>query len=142
MKKAIIVYWSGTGNTEIMADAIQEGLEIEGYDVKNVEVYDTTVEEVLKYDKIALGCPSMGLEELEEEDFEPFMRKIELNLKNKKIALFGSYGWGEAEWMIPWEQRIIKAEALLFEEGLTINSTPSSEEEEDCIGFGARFANF
>lgn len=142
MEKAIIVYWSGTGNTEIMADAIKEGMEERYSDVTIVEVFDTTIEEVLKYDKIALGCPSMGLEELEEEDFEPFMQKLELNLKGKKVALFGSYGWGQAEWIPPWEERVIEAGAILFENGLAINSTPSSNEEAVCIEFGVRFANF
>lgn len=143
MNKAIIVYWSGTGNTEIMAEAIKEGMELENFEVELVEVYDTTLEEVLKYDKIALGCPSMGLENLEEEDFEPFFQKLEQKIENKKIALFGSYGWGEAEWMEAWEDRVIDAKAILFEnKGLAINSTPSSEEEEDCIDFGERFAKF
>lgn len=142
MKRAIIVYWSGTGNTEIMAEAIKEGMEDAGLNVDLKEVYDVSIEEVLKYDKIALGCPSMGLEELEEEDFEPFMQKLEINLANKQIALFGSYGWGEAEWMELWEKRIVKAGASLFEKGLVINSTPSSDEEDECIEYGTRFANF
>lgn len=142
MKKAIIVYWSGTGNTEIMAEAIKEGMEQAQFEIEFVEVYDTTVEHVLKYEKILLGCPSMGLEELEEEDFEPFMQELEKQIKNKQIALFGSYGWGEAEWMVPWQERILDSGATLFEKGLTINSTPSGDEEDECIAFGKRFAEF
>lgn len=140
MKKAIIVYWSGTGNTEIMAEEIKKGLELESYNVTMKEVYDTDASEVLSYDKIALGCSSMGVEELEEEEFEPFFQQLEHNITDKHIAIFGSYGWGDGEWMEDWEDRVNDAGAILFEnKGLIINSTPSSEEEEACVEFGVRF---
>lgn len=142
MKKAIIVYWSGTGNTEIMAEKIKEGLEDNNYEVELTEVYDAEIEEVLKYDKIAFGCPSMGIEELEEEEFEPFFAEILPELHDKKIALFGSYGWGDGEWMEEWEERVLAENIELFEKGLIINSTPSTDEEEECYEFGKRFAEF
>ncbi|VEU80359.1 flavodoxin [Haploplasma axanthum] len=142
MEKAVIVYWSGTGNTEIMADKIKEGLEESGYETNMLQVYEASVEAVLEYDKIAFGCPSMGIEELEEEEFEPFFEEIETQLTDKKIALFGSYGWGDGEWMEAWEERVANTGAILFEKGLIINSTPSTEEEDSCLEFGKRFAEF
>ena len=142
MKKAVVVYWSGTGNTEIMAEKIKEGLEEASYQVDLLEVYEALVDEVLEYDKIAFGCSSMGIEELEEEEFEPFFEEIESHLADRKIALFGSYGWGDGEWMEYWEDRVSEQGALLFEKGLIINSTPSTDEEEDCVEFGKRFGEF
>ena len=142
MQKAIIVYWSGTGNTEIMAEKIKEGMESKQYEVEMTEVYYTNVDEILNYDKILFGCPSMGIEELEDEEFEPFFEEIESQLTNKKIALFGSYGWGDGEWMEAWEERVSKLDVNLFEKGLIINSTPATDEEDLCFEFGKRFAEF
>jgi len=142
MEDVIIIYWTGTGNTEIMAEKIKEGLELKGINVKISEVYDVDFTEALTYNKLALGCPSMGIEELEEEEFEPFLANLEPFLANKKVAVFGSYGWGEGEWMEPFEERIINSGALLFEKGLMINSTPSEYDEEDCVQYGKRFAEF
>ena len=142
MKKAVVVYWSGTGNTEIMAEKIKEGLEEASYEVDLLEVYEALVDEVLEYDKIAFGCSSMGIEELEEEEFEPFFEEIESHLAGRKIALFGSYGWGDGEWMENWEDRVNDQGAILFEKGLIINSTPSTDEEEECLEFGKRFGEF
>ncbi|MDY0276625.1 MAG: flavodoxin [Acholeplasma sp.] len=142
MKKAIIVYWSGTGNTEIMAQKIKEGLEQEEYNVAITEVYQADIETVLTFDKIAFGCPSMGIEELEEEEFEPFFAEIESKLEGRKIALFGSYGWGDGEWMETWENRVKSESINLFEKGLIMNSTPSTDEENECVEFGKRFAKF
>lgn len=142
MKKAIIVYWSGTGNTEALAESIKEGLENSNFQVELTEVYDTSVEEVISYDKILFGCPSMGIEELEEEEFEPFFQDIEESLEGKKVALFGSYGWGDGEWMEAWEERVNNAGAILFEKGYIVESTPSEEEEEEAKEFGGRFADF
>ena len=141
MGKAIIVYWSGTGNTETMAEKIYEGMQEKYEDVKLKLVSEVTAEEVLTYDKIALGCPSMGLEELESDEFEPFFEDLVEGLGNKHVALFGSYGWGEAEWMDIWEEDVLEANGILFERGLTIESTPSTEEEDLCFEFGKRFAN-
>lgn len=138
MQKTIIVYWSGTGNTRIMAERIKEGLQ----DAKIINVYEAQKDEVLSYDKIILGCPSMGFDNLEEEEFAPFFESIENKLEGKKIALFGSYGWSDGRWMKDWENRIRKAKGILFPESLTIYSTPNSEEELKCIEFGKKLADF
>lgn len=142
MADILLVYWSGTGNTEIMAEKIKEGLEGAGASVDYKKVDEIEPKEALKYDKIVFGCPSMGVELLEEDEFEPFFEEMENQLNGKKVALFGSYGWGEGEWMDEWINRINQSGAVLYETGLKVNSTPSSEEEETCIQFGEGFAKF
>jgi flavodoxin short chain len=137
-----MVYWSGTGNTEIMAEKIKEGLENAGASVDFKTVDQVEPSDVANYDKIVFGCPSMGVETLEEDEFEPFFENVEGMLSGKKVALFGSYGWGEGEWMDAWVERTEATGAVLFDQGLRINSTPSSEEEEKCVEFGEGFANF
>ena len=142
MADVLLVYWSGTGNTEIMAEKIKEGLEEQGNTVDYKTVDEVEPDDVSAYDKIVFGCPSMGVENLEEDEFEPFFEEAESQLAGKKVALFGSYGWGEGEWMDAWENRVKDNGANLFEQGLKINSTPSSEEEEECVEFGRSFAKF
>lgn len=141
MANVLVVYWSGTGNTEIMANRISEGLRSEGLIVDTKSVDQISTRDVTNYDKIAFGCPSMGVEVLEEEEFEPFFSQIEGDLGGKKVALFGSYGWGEGEWMDAWRERTEDTGADLFDV-LIINSTPSSDEEDQCVEFGRNFASF
>ena len=142
MANILLVFWSGTGNTEIMAEKIKEGLEQQGATVDFKTVDQVEPDDVSSYDKVVFGCPSMGVETLEEDEFEPFFEQVESLLSGKKVALFGSYGWGEGEWMDAWVERTQATGAQLFDDGLRINSTPSSEEEEKCVQFGADFANF
>ena len=142
MANILLVYWSGTGNTEIMAEKIKEGLEQQGATVDFKTVDQVEADDVSSYDKVVFGCPSMGVETLEEDEFEPFFEQVESLLSGKKVALFGSYGWGEGEWMDAWVERTQATGAQLFDDGLRINSTPSSVEEEKCVQFGADFANF
>lgn len=142
MEKVLVVYWTGTGNTEMMAEKITEGLILEGLDVTLRQVDEIDIDEALTYEKIVFGCPSMGLEILEEDEFEPFFEEIENQLDNRKIALFGSYGWGDGEWMDAWIERVQDLNLNLFEPGLKINSTPSPEEEEECLQFGREFAKY
>ncbi|PKK97454.1 MAG: flavodoxin [Tenericutes bacterium HGW-Tenericutes-3] len=142
MADVLLVFWSGTGNTEIMAEKIKEGLEKSGLSVEYKNVNQASPSDVSSYDKIVFGCPSMGVENLEEDEFEPFFDQVERSLTNKKIALFGSYGWGEGEWMDAWETRVIDAGATLYDKGFKVNSTPSSDEEVACIEFGEAFAQF
>lgn len=142
MANVLVVFWSGTGNTEIMAEKIKEGLESAGASVDMRTVDQVDPSDISAFDKIAFGCPSMGVETLEEDEFEPFFEAIENDLSGKKVALFGSYGWGEGEWMDAWVERTQATGALLLDQGLRINSTPSSEEEGLCVQFGQTFANF
>ncbi|MDR1616589.1 MAG: flavodoxin [Syntrophomonadaceae bacterium] len=131
-----IVYWSGTGNTEAMAKYIQEGAESTGASVTVTEVSQAD-SSVLDTDVLALGCPSMGEEELEETEFEPFIASIEGSVKNKKLALFGSYGWGDGQWMRDWSERMKAAGAELVAESLIVNDAPDGDE---CKAFGAAIA--
>ena len=105
MSKAAIVFWSGTGNTEAMAAAVKEGLQAAGAEVVMVAPADFSAADVATYDAIAFGCPAMGAEVLEETEFDPMFTAIEGELNGKKIGLFGSYGWGDGEWMREWESR-------------------------------------
>lgn len=141
MKKTIIVYWSGTGNTEIMANKILEGLTNENIKADIYNVLDIKVEETLKYDTIILGSPAMGDEVLEEEEFEPFFEKFLDKAENKNIAIFGSYGWGNMVWINKWEERIKEKPSLKFLDKLAVFSTPTTEEELKCIKFGEDLAN-
>lgn len=143
MSKLSIIYWSQTGNTEAMAQAIAQGAEAAGAEVKLLEVAKATAADVKDCDLLAFGCPSMGAEVLEEMDFEPFFESIERNLSGKKVALFGSYGWGDGQWMREWWERTEKDGAVLYGgEGLMINETPAEAGLEQCRGFGGGFAAF
>lgn len=142
MENILVVYWSGTGNTEIMAEKITLGLKEENSKVELKPVDRVNINDIPSYDKIAFGCPSMGVEVLEEDEFEPFFESVEPMLANKKVALFGSYGWGNGEWMEEWVKRTKDLGAKLFDDGLIINSTPGADEEEICIEYGRNFAKF
>ena len=142
MDKIAVVYWSGTGNTEAMADKIVEGIESAGAACDKYFVTDFPMDKVDDYAKFAFGCPSMGSEVLEEGEFEPFFTDIEGKLSGKKVALFGSYGWGDGEWMRDWEDRVRDAGATLYDEGLIINETPDADGEQECVDHGKGFANF
>ncbi|MDO5725893.1 MAG: flavodoxin [Tissierellia bacterium] len=126
MKK--VIFWSGTGNTEAMAEAICEALD----DAELLEVGDATVDDVANADAIAFGCPSMGDEVLEESEMEPFIESIEDAVKGKPIILFGSYDWGNGEWMEDWEERMKGYGAELVAPGLIVNLEPSDEDLEAC----------
>jgi len=134
--KINIVYWSGTGNTEAMAKHIQEGARGAGADVALLEVSKADAS-ALDADVLALGCPSMGVEELEETEFEPYVSSILGSVSGKKLALFGSYGWGDGEWMRAWAERMENAGAALVAESLTVNEAPAGDE---CRAWGAAIA--
>lgn len=137
MNEIYVVYWSGTGNTEAMASMIAKGIEKEGAGAKVVSVSDIIPQDLEKETVFALGCPSMGAEQLEETEMEPFVSELEGAVKDKKIALFGSYGWGECEWMREWEERMKKAGAMIInDEGVTVLGEPDKETEEACHMLG------
>ncbi len=137
MKNAVI-YWSGTGNTAAMAKAIAEGM---GADTEVFSV-DSFSGNVADYDKIAFGCAAMGDEVLEEAEFDPFFTSIEGSLSGKKVALFGSYGWGDGQWMRDWQERAAKAGANVYDEGLIICGYPDEEGKERCKAYGQGFAAY
>ena len=129
--KVAVIYWSGTGNTEQMAQAIAEGA---GADLFAVSDFSGKLD---VYDRVAFGCSAMGDEVLEESEFEPFFAEVEGELSGKTIALFGSYGWGDGQWMRDWVDRAKADGAVVFgDEGLIVNETPSEEDLENCKQFG------
>ena len=139
MSKVGIIYWSSTGNTEAMAQAVEEGAKAAGADVEIMEVADADVDKALSYDVLALGCPAMGDEELEEGEFEPFFSDLEGKLSGKKVALFGSYDWGDGEWMRIWAERMEKAGAqIVGGEGLICNNTPDEDGIAACEKLGVK----
>lgn len=125
-----VIYYSGTGNTEAMAEAVKKGIESSGKAADLVSIGDATEDMVTESDAIAFGCPAMGAEVLEESEFDPFFTSIEGALAGKKVALFGSYGWGNGEWMRDWEDRVRAAGAdLVNDEGVICLDAP----EEDTL---------
>jgi len=138
MKNAVI-YWSGTGNTEVMAKEIAQGMGADT-EIFTVDAFHGNISE---YDKIAFGCPSMGDEVLEEAEFEPFFSSIESKLSGKKVALFGSYGWGDGQWMRDWCARCEKANVNLFnEEGFILCGFPDADGKASCTKLGQDFAAY
>ena len=133
--KTAVIYWSGTGNTEAMAKAVAEGA---GAELFTVSEFSGSVED---YDAIAFGCPAMGAEMLEESEFDPFFTEIESRLSGKKVGLFGSYGWGDGEWMRNWETRVESDGAVLVGgEGVIANDAPSDDDLEKCKALGKALA--
>ena len=142
MSKMAVIYWSMSGNTEAMASAIAEGARGAGAEVDLMQVSEVSVDQALSYPLLALGCPAMGAEVLEESEFEPFFAQLEGRLSGRKVALFGSYGWGDGQWMRDWQARTEGANANLYQEGLMVNETPDDAALEQCRAFGAGFAAF
>ena len=141
MSKMTVIYWSQTGNTEAMAKAIAQGAEAAGAEVKLLTVSEASEADVTGSDLEAFGCPAMGAEVLEEDEFEPFFTGVEGKLSGKKVALFGSYGWGDGQWMRDWGDRAERDGAVLYGgEGLMVNETPDDEGLERCQAFGGGFA--
>ena len=132
-----VVYWSGTGNTEAMANAVAEGITEAGGEAKLIPVSEANVDELATESAFALGCPSMGVEVLEEEEMEPFVETLESKVGGKNILLFGSYGWGDGEWMRNWVERMKNAGAFMVEEeGIIANDVPDDEAVEACKAGG------
>lgn len=133
--KINIVYWSGTGNTEAMAQAVAKGASGAGADVSLLTAGEADGS-VIDCDVILFGCPAMGAEVLEESEFEPFFSSVESELNGKKVGLFGSYGWGDGEWMRSWQDRVTADGALLIGEGVMVNESPDDSGIAECEALG------
>lgn len=140
MSKVAVVYWSGTGNTAAMAGAVEEGAKKRGAEVSVFGPEKFTADMVSEYDGIAFGCPAMGAEVLEESVFDPMFTDIEGSLSGKSIALFGSYGWGDGQWMRDWEDRCKSAGAKLACDSVMANNAPGEDVLEECRDLGAALA--
>ena len=132
--KVLVVYWSGTGNTEAMANAVYEGAKESGADVELCNVSEVT--DVSGYDVVLMGCPAMGAEELEPDEFEPFFEANEKKLAGKKIGLFGSYDWGDGEWMRTWQSRVEELGGIMLMDGIIANNSPDDSAIEECKMLG------
>ena len=136
-----VVYWSGTGNTQTMAEAVADGIREAGKEAAVLSVDSANADTLAQEGVFALGCPSMGAEELEDSEMEPFVQELEGKVSGKKILLFGSYGWGDGERMRNWCERMKNAGAVLIEEeGVIANEAPGAEEIEACKEAGKKLA--
>lgn len=141
MNKIAIVYWSGTGNTAAMAEKIRKGAEEKG---ANVQVYKSGEFEpdmMEAFDVVAFGCPAMGAESLEDVEFKPVFDSCAVRLENKKIALFGSYGWGSGKWLERWEDDCRDCGADIVADSVSCCGFPEGEAAESCYALGAQLAN-
>ncbi len=141
MDEIMVVYWSQTGNTEAMAQAVAQGIDEAGKKAKLAEVSAVDPETLKGAKAIALGCPAMGAEVLEEDEMEPFVAALEGFVSGKTVGLFGSYGWGDGQWMRDWEERMKAAGAVIAEgEGVIVQETPDDEILEKCRELGKALA--
>ena len=138
MSKIAVVYWSGSGNTEAMAEAVAQGA---GEGAQLIQVSDFGADQVDEYDAIAFGCPAMGDEVLEESEFEPVFESCKPVLSGKRIALFGSYGWGDGEWMRNWEQNCRDCGAILACDSVICNNAPDDEAAVSLRELGSALAS-
>ncbi len=139
MSKVAVVFWSGTGNTETMAEAVAEGAREAGAEVEQVAAADFSAGAVAGYDALAFGCPAMGDEELEEDEFEPMFEGVEGELSGKKVGLFGSYDWGTGDWMETWKERT-EGDGADVVDAVTANLEPDDDALAACKALGAALA--
>jgi flavodoxin short chain len=139
MNKVAIVYWSGTGNTETMANCIADGVQQAGGEATLLTPDKFSPSRLPDFQVFAFGCPAMGCEVLEEVEFEPMFTAVESALAGQKVALFGSYGWGDGQWMRDWSARCAGAD-LYDQNGLTVNDAPDDAAQEACRNLGRELA--
>ena len=136
MSKVAVVFWSATGNTETMANCVAEGA-----NGTIVPCSEMNAAKLAEFDAVAFGCPAMGAEQLEESEFEPMFSDLEGSLNGKKIALFGSYGWGSGQWLEDWCARCKEDGAVMQEEpGVMANEAPDDDAIAACNALGAKLA--
>ena len=141
MAEVKIIYWSGTGNTAAMAQSVADGVAAAGAEAKIIPVENAGVADIADVKAFALGCPAMGAEVLEESEMEPFVAEVESFAAGKTIALFGSYGWGDGEWMRDWTDRMTSAGATVVNgEGLICHETPDEDGLSECVELGKALA--
>ena len=136
MSKVAVVYWSGTGNTEAMANKVAEGAKAAGAEVEVISADDFDGTDISGFDGVAFGCPAMGDEELEDSVFQPVFEACEAKLAGKKVALFGSFGWGDGEWMRSWEEKCQNDGVALAVDSVICNEDPDDEAQAACIELG------
>ena len=140
MKKTAVIFWSGTGNTEAMANEVLAGMQSAGANAAMLSCSEVDGGAIDALDAVALGCPAMGAEVLEEEEFAPMFESIKDKLLGKKVALFGSYGWGDGEWMRTWEDDCKSAGIDLACDSVICNEAPDDEAVAACQNLGKTLA--
>ncbi len=140
MSKVAVVYWSGTGNTEAMAAYVAEGIRGAGAEADLYLAAEFSAAKAGEYERIAFGCPSMGAEQLEEGEFQPMFDEVSPVLKGKTIVLFGSYGWGDGEWMRTWESDCMTLGCKMAADPVIANNAPDEEAAGACRALGAALA--
>ena len=141
MSEVIVAFWTGTGNTAEMAEYVAEGIKEGGAEAKVVSVDDISAADLKDAKAFALGCPSMGVEQLEESTMEPFVEEVCGFASGKTIGLFGSYGWGDGQWMRDWVDRMNAAGAKVVNgEGLICQETPDDGAIAECESLGKQLA--
>ncbi len=136
MSKVAVVYWSGTGNTEAMANKVAEGAKAAGAEVEVISADDFDGTDISGFDGVAFGCPAMGDEELEDSVFQPVFEACEAKLAGKKSSTFGSYGWGDGQWMSNWEEKCQNDGVALAVDSVICNEDPDDEAQAACIELG------
>ena len=140
MSKVAVVYWSSTGNTEAMANAVVDGIKEKGGEAVLHTCEDFDGSKVAEYDAIAFGCPAMGAEVLEESEFDPMFTDVEHSLGGKKVALFGSWGWGDGVWMQEWESRCQEDGITLAADSVICQDAPDDDALANCQELGKKLA--
>lgn len=141
MDKVYIIYWTQTGNTGAMAEAIADGVKEAGKEPVLLSPTEAKVADLKELNAFALGCPAMGAEVLEETEMEPFVEELEGSVSGKNVALFGSFGWGDGQWMRDWVDRMTSAGAkVIGGEGLMANDAPNAEAIDACKNLGKTLA--
>lgn len=140
MRKTAVVYWSGTGNTQMMAEKVAEGVRAAGAEADVYNCTEFSAGLMDNYEAVAFGCPSMGSEQLEDTEFEPVFTECEAKLSGKVIGLFGSYGWGDGEWMRTWEDTCRSDGAVLACESVICCEAPDDDALAQCKKLGATLA--
>jgi flavodoxin short chain len=141
MKKVVIAYWSGGGNTETMAQSVAKGVSENGGEAVLKPAGSASAALVRGADALAFGCPAMGAEVLEEGEMEPFIASLSsADVQGKKLGLFGSYDWGDGQWMRDWVERMKGLGAAVDGEGIITQLEPSKEALDLCYALGKRLA--
>lgn len=141
MSKVYVIYWSMSGNTQAMAEAIGKGITDAGAEAAVLYVGDVSISDIKDAKAFALGCPAMGAEVLEESEMEPFVSDVETIAPGRTIALFGSYGWGDGQWMRDWEERMRNCGATVLNgEGLICREAPDDAAVIACEELGKQLA--
>lgn len=140
MSKVAVVFWSGSGNTEAMANAVVAGAKAKGAEVTLFGAVEFSAENPADYDGIAFGCPAMGAEQLEESEFQPMWDEVKAELAGKKVGLFGSYAWASGEWMDTWKADAEGVGITLSAAPVICNSAPDDNALKECEALGAALA--